>query len=171
METNSDKDDGSGQEGIALLNPVQRQMMEYRLRQSQNSYKEPPAVEHMYLYSPPNLSPLQQLIPKPKLVSTPDNPFKPPPPVYLREMPLLNVVDLTKRSANQERLRQGDLNLEAQLVVDPQLNRTDLEIVEYELNIKVLKKYRAEIKKEMITPRSSVSSVRSGGAPLTGGIG
>ena len=59
-------------------------------------------------------------------------------------MPLLNVIDLTKRSENIKKLRQNGTtaikDLESEIVVDSHLSQDDLAIVEIEVNKKRKKK-------------------------------
>ena len=86
-------------------------------------------------------------------------------PVSLSDLPLLNVIDLTKRSANAAKIRSGQVNhpqdLESEMQEDANLSTTDLSEVEIEVNKKKKKKEKAEQANEMISPASSVrSSVR-----------
>lgn len=63
-------------------------------------------------------------------------------PVQLTDLPLLNVIDLTKRSENVKKLRHGKAveDLESEIVVDSHLSQDDLAIVELEVNKKRKKK-------------------------------
>ena len=81
-------------------------------------------------------------------------------PVTLTDLPLLNVIDLTNRSANTRKLKQGQPldDLESEVMVDTHLCQEDLAIVEEEVNKKRKKKQEAELKHQMISPASSVRS-------------
>ena len=66
----------------------------------------------------------------------------------LSDVPLLNVIDLTKRSANAAKIRSGQVNypsdLDSEIREDANLSTTDLSEVEIEVNKKKMKKKKAE---------------------------
>ena len=63
----------------------------------------------------------------------------------LVEIPILNVIDLTKRSENLARLNKGQIrsieDFQSEIVIDNQLNVKDLAVVEEEVNKKLRKKH------------------------------
>ena len=81
-------------------------------------------------------------------------------PVSLTDLPLLNVIDLTKRSLNFSKLKRNKTlsaeDLEHEIIVDTSLCQADLSEVEIEVNKKRKKKQKAEISNEMMSPASSV---------------
>lgn len=81
--------------------------------------------------------------------------------VSLTEVPIRNVIDLRNQSENMSRLRKGQVHrvedLQSVIVIDESLEFKDLAIVELEVNKKLRKKHKAELKNEMIAaPRTSV---------------
>ena len=72
------------------------------------------------------------------------------------------MIDLTKKSPNLAKLRQGNRieELDFEIVVDSHLSEADLPTVEVELNKKRKKKHKAELANAMISPASSVRGSR-----------
>ena len=81
--------------------------------------------------------------------------------VSITEVPLVNVIDLRKRSENMARLQRGHVtrmeDLQSEIVLNSQIDVRDLAPLEQEVNKKLRKKHQAELKNEMrAAPRSSV---------------
>lgn len=87
--------------------------------------------------------------------------------VSISQMPILNVVDLTRTSINARRLHMGTISqpqdLESKIVPDHKLKEHDLAILEREVNKKQKKRAKALLAGEMNSPMSP--KVRNSAAP------
>ena len=76
--------------------------------------------------------------------------------VCINQIPLLNVLDLTKRSANLAKVRQGRPldDLEYQDCADSGIEQADLAVIEKEVNKKKRRKYKEAKTGGMLSPGS-----------------
>lgn len=70
---------------------------------------------------------------------------------------MLNVFDLTRRSHNQRKLKEGSIlkDLEFSILPDDHIIEADLAVIERELNKKKRKRFKAQEKGEMLSPLHS----------------
>ena len=69
-------------------------------------------------------------------------------PITISELPVVNLTDLTKKSTNFFKCRQGNLrgpdDLESHIIPDGQLEDEDLYLLEKEVNKRTKKRYKAQ---------------------------
>ena len=65
----------------------------------------------------------------------------------MTSLPILNMIDLTRRSENLQRVKKGAKfdDLECEIITDKSLDEADLQVVEVEVNKKRKKKQIAEL--------------------------
>ena len=85
--------------------------------------------------------------------------------VVLNEIPLLKLFDLTKRSHNMQKVKQGQAlrpeDLEYSTIADEKIKQQDLEVIEMEVNKKKRKREKALINGEMISPLATSRETNS----------
>ena len=81
-------------------------------------------------------------------------------PISVTSLPILQVIDLTRRSSNMRKVLKGAglADLESEIIEDKTVGLGDLAIIEMEVNKKRKKKHKAEQKNQLISPASSVRS-------------
>ena len=81
-------------------------------------------------------------------------------PITISELPLINLVDLTKKSANFFKINRlnGPEDLESDLIPDGQLDDQDLYLIEKEVNKRTKKRFKAQQNNLMMSASSPVNT-------------
>ena len=79
--------------------------------------------------------------------------------VCINQIPMLNMFDLRRRTHNQKKVRDGEVDdLESALVPDNQVTEQDLELIEKEVNKKKRKRRKDQKNGDMLSPMSMIRS-------------
>lgn len=82
--------------------------------------------------------------------------------VQFSELPILNVYDMTRRSANFLKYKRGKVerpnDLESNIIVDDKLTEADLHVIEKEVN-KANRKRLKDLKNNALIPAATRTSV------------